>query len=72
MTDEEFLNKFSNKETLTADELKDLISKCNDDGIFKVADRLYKISITNCFNSDDLDYCVCTIYRLKERDGYCD
>ena len=67
MTDKEFLNKFNNKETFTADELKDLISKCNDDGIFKVADRLYKLKVVQCLSNDDLDDCICTIYRLKER-----
>ena len=67
MTDKEFIDKFSNKKPFTVDELNELISKCDDNNIFKVADRLYMLSIINCFNSNDLDDLVYTIYRLKER-----
>ena len=60
VTDKEFIDKLSNKKPFTADELNELISKCD------VADRLYMLSIINCFNSNDLDGLVYTIYRLRE------
>lgn len=55
MTDEEFLNKFNNKETFTADELKDLISKCDVNNVFRVANRLYKLKVVQCLSNDDLE-----------------
>lgn len=69
MTDEEFLNKFNNKETFTADELNELVIKCDVNNVFRVANRLYKLKVVQCLSNNDLDECVYTIYRLKERNN---
>ena len=63
MTDKEFLNKFNNKETFTADELNELVSKCDVNNVFKVADRLYKLKVVQYLSNDDLDDCVYTAKR---------
>ena len=55
MTDKEFIDKFNNKETFTADELKDLISKCDVNNVFRVANRLYKLKVVQCPSNDDLE-----------------
>lgn len=55
MTDEEFLNKFNNKETFTADELNDLVSKCDVNNVFRVANGLYKLKVVQCLSNDDLE-----------------